>query len=119
MKVIIAGSRGITDYGLVDHAIEQSPFEFQIDEIVSGGALGVDSLGEDYASEHGVDLIIFPPNWKKYGKAAGVLRNTRMAEYADALIAVWDGKSKGTEHMIKTMNHMGKPVYVYECKLMN
>lgn len=47
-------------------------------------------------------LTIFKADWDKHGKAAGFKRNTEMAKYADALIAFWDGKSKGTKHMIDT-----------------
>lgn len=86
---------------------------FTITEVVSGTARGVDRLGEWWAEEHHIPLIQFPPNWESYGKGAGMVRNKEMAYYADALIAVWDGKSKGTKHMVDVMISLGKPVSLY------
>jgi len=98
MKVIIAGSRDFNDYGLLTYIcnIEIKPG----DEIVSGRARGADALGEKYAIEHGYPKRLFPANWRKYGKSAGYRRNEEMAKYGDKLIVFWDGKSKGTKHMI-------------------
>jgi predicted Rossmann-fold nucleotide-binding protein len=98
MIVIIAGSRNFTDYETLKEAIKESGF--QIHQIVSGGANGVDALGERYAKENGIDLVVFKADWDKWGKAAGPKRNKHMAEYADALIALYDGESKGTTNMI-------------------
>jgi hypothetical protein len=98
MKTIIAGSRIITKYEDVLEAI--SLVGWNITEVVSGGAKGVDKFGERYAEDHKIPLKRFPADWNKYGRGAGVIRNNDMAEYADALIAVWDLRSKGTKHMI-------------------
>ncbi|MEO5581136.1 MAG: SLOG family protein [Saprospiraceae bacterium] len=68
--------------------------------MVSGTARGTDMLGERYADEKGIPKKQFPADWPKYGKSAGYKRNTEMAKYADSLIAFWDGKSRGTKHMI-------------------
>ena len=73
-------------------------------EIVSGAANGADKLGEKYASEKEYSIKQFPADWNKYGKSAGYKRNEEMARYADALIAFWDGESKGTKHMIDLAN---------------
>lgn len=110
MKVIIAGPRFVNNPQFVAAAIAAS--KFIITEVVSGHARGVDQLGEDWAREHGVHYTLFPADWNKYGKAAGPRRNEQMAKYADALIAVWDGQSRGTGHMIRTMKNMEKIVYV-------
>ena len=75
--------------------------------IVSGHAKGADLLGERYSQDKGYDLEIFPANWKKFGKSAGFRRNEQMAEVADGLIVFWDGKSHGTEHMIKIAEENG------------
>ena len=100
MKIIIAGGRDFNDYNklcqICDHMLQNQ----QDIEIVSGTAKGADQLGEKYANEKGYKITRFPANWDKHGKAAGYLRNEEMAKYADALIAFWDNKSKGTEHMI-------------------
>jgi hypothetical protein len=99
MKVIIAGSRTITDAFLVRKAIEDSGFE--ITEVVCGGARGVDQMGELYARRHHLPVKYFPAHWKEFGKSAGFIRNREMAKYADALIAIWDGESRGTKNMIE------------------
>lgn len=109
MKTIIAGSRGITDYQTVWGAIIDSGI--YVTEVVSGGAKGVDLCGEKYASKHSIPIIKFIPDWSK-GKRAGIDRNNKMAEYADALVAVWDGVSRGTEHMINAARKRGLEVFV-------
>jgi hypothetical protein len=117
MKTIIAGSRKITDLGTVIKAISQCGFAEEITEVVSGTARGVDMLGEAMADANGIPVKKFPANWKPNGvfdKGAGYKRNVEMGEYADALIAVWDGESRGTKHMIDIMKGMGKKVYVYK-----
>jgi len=110
MKVIIAGSRTITDYDVVEAAIKESGFE--ITEVVSGGARGPDQIGEQYAARNSICLKQFIPNWKKLGRSAGYIRNEKMAEYGEALIAVWDGESKGTKHMIDSANKKGIKVFI-------
>jgi hypothetical protein len=112
MKVIVAGSREITSFKEVSLAIEKSGFE--ITEIISGTARGVDKLGEGWASLHKVPIKRFPAQWAKYGRGAGFKRNTEMAEYADALVAVWDGQSKGTKQMISEANRLLLKVFRYE-----
>lgn len=113
MKVIIAGSRGINNARLVLDAIEQSGFT--ITEVVSGGAYGVDKLGEVYALGRGIPVKQFIPDWQGYaGSRAGMVRNAQMGEYADALIAVWDGYSRGTNHMISVMARLKKPFHVHK-----
>jgi len=111
MKVIIAGSRSITDVNIVRRAVKLSGFE--ITEVVSGTARGVDRLGEQIAHELNIPVKRFPANWEKYGRRAGFLRNQEMAHYADALIAVWDGVSRGTKHMIEYARSCGLQVYVH------
>lgn len=110
MKTIIAGSRNITGYHQVTKAVEDSGF--QITEVVSGGANGVDKLGERLAKASLLPCKVFAADWNKYGKRAGYVRNSEMAEYAEALIAVWDGKSRGTDHMIRTARVQGLKVFV-------
>lgn len=110
MKVIIAGSRSITEYTTVVSAFQEWPYD-ECTMIVSGGARGVDKLGERIAKEWHLPIAIFTPNWDELGKRAGMLRNIQMAHFAEGLIAVWDGKSKGTKHMIDTMTNLGKPVF--------
>jgi hypothetical protein len=111
MKTIIAGSRSINEYALVERAIRESGFS--IKEVVSGGAAGADQLGEKWARKNGIPVKPFPADWERYGKTrAGFIRNSQMARYADALIAVWDGKSSGTADMIQKAKAAGLKVSV-------
>lgn len=102
-RIIIAGGRNFNDYNLlkekVDNIISDKRKTHQI-YIVSGKARGADSLGEKYANENGLNIMEFPADWDKHGRSAGYKRNLEMAENADALIAFWDGESRGTKHMI-------------------
>ena len=111
MKTIIAGSRGVTDTGLVLQACIDSGFK--IIEIVSGKARGVDTCGEEIAYEFNIPIKEFPADWSAYGRAAGAIRNEQMAKYAEALIAVWDGRSSGTKNMIKIAKQLGLKVYIH------
>ena len=111
MKTIIAGSRGITDIQHIRDAV--AGFDGEISEVVSGTARGVDRLGEQWAQEQSVPVARFPADWNQHGKKAGYLRNREMAAYADALIAVWDGVSRGTKNMIEEMEELEKVVHVH------
>lgn len=110
MRVIIAGTRSIEDYARVSSAVADS--EFVVDEVVSGAARGVDELGERWAQERGLPVVQFPAQWEKHGKAAGPKRNARMARYADALIAVWDGESSGTRDMLRKAYRRGLCIHL-------
>lgn len=105
MKVIIAGSRDIIDLNEVKQAIADSGFE--ISEVVCGCARGVDELGMIWATNNDIPVKRMPADWRRYGKQAGRERNIAMARYADALIAVWDGESPGTHHMMKVAKMQG------------
>lgn len=100
MKTIIAGSRAITDYQFIKYNLNNLGFYFDITEVVCGMAKGADLLGKQWAEENNIPVKEFPADWDKYGRRAGYIRNVEMAEYADALVAFWDGKSMGTQHMI-------------------
>jgi predicted Rossmann fold nucleotide-binding protein DprA/Smf involved in DNA uptake len=114
MRVIIAGSRTITNPLHVDLAVDMSGWFEQITEIISGCADGVDQLGIKFAEEMDIVIAEFPANWKMYGKQAGFKRNEDMAQYADGLIAIRENHSRGTSHMIQTMRDLGKPVFLME-----
>lgn len=113
MKVIIAGSREGATLEDVDVAMILSGWEAQIIEVVSGRAPGVDRLGEIWGGRRGLRVVPFPADWTRHGKAAGAIRNAQMAAYADALVAIWDGQSRGTKNMIETAEAQGLQVYVY------
>lgn len=98
-RVIIAGSRNFDDYDTLKKVCNFMLSNKKEVQIISGTAKGADKLGEQYALEKGYSINYFPADWSK-GKSAGYIRNELMAQNADALIAFWDGNSKGTKHMI-------------------
>ena len=114
MKIIIAGGRDFNNYYILEKVLNS--FKELIDEIISGDARGADELGARWATSNNIHVNHFPANWDYYGKAAGFIRNIEMADNADALIAFWDNKSKGTGHMIKTMQMKKKPYWVFNYK---
>lgn len=112
MRTIISGSRTITRIADVIDAIHKSGFEHEITEVVCGMAQGVDLNGKWIAEAilH-VPVVEFPAKWELHGKAAGPIRNTYMAINADALILVWDGKSRGSANMLKQAQDKGLIIY--------
>jgi len=115
MRVIIAGTRTIDRLAILEDAIKRSAFD--ITEVVSGGARGVDKLGELWARQHGIKCTVKAANWERDGKRAGYLRNVEMAKYADALLAIWDGTSPGTGMMIRIAKERGLRVFVFQPSL--
>lgn len=99
MRIIIAGSRSVAQAGF-DQAISQSVMLSQAEAILSGGARGVDLLAEAWARSMGLPVIRYNPDWKQFGRGAGIIRNRTMVENADALLAIWDGHSRGTRQII-------------------
>ena len=104
-RLIVNGSRTFDDYALLEKKLDAIISDLEDVEIVSGHARGADSLGERYAKEHGIPCKVMPAEWKKYGKAAGIIRNQQMIDYAKEeiplLVTFWDGKSHGTKHTIE------------------
>tara|TARA_R110001583_G_scaffold187206_1_gene348295 strand:- start:242 stop:592 length:351 start_codon:yes stop_codon:yes gene_type:complete len=114
MKLIIAGSRTFTDYKKICEVCDQILQNQNNIEIVSGAYYrGADKLGEKYATEKGFQLTIFPADWKRFGRAAGPKRNEQMANYADTLVAFWDGKSAGTKHMIEVAKSRNLKIKIF------
>ena len=106
MKIAIVGSRSFQDYGL----LMKTMASYTPTSIISGGAVGADKLAEKYAREIDINCIIFKPDWKRYGRAAGPKRNKQIVEAADRVIAFWNGKSRGTLSTINLAKKAGKPV---------
>lgn len=114
-KLIVAGGRDFDSYGAVSEEINHLAHGELADygvSIVSGMARGADRLAWEFAKQADVQCYVFPADWDTHGKAAGFIRNRQMAEFADGLLAFWDGESRGTKHMIETMRAMGKDVRV-------
>lgn len=115
IKLIVAGGRDFNDYALLSRvlfAIADVELADKSVSIVSGMARGADALGVRFAKEHGVLLHEFPADWDRYGKAAGHRRNEAMGDFADRLVAFYDGQSKGTAGMIAYMRKLGKPLTI-------
>ena len=109
MKIAIIGSRSLSPDNIGNYIQEN-------DEIVSGGAKGVDACAAEYAKSKGLKLTLFLPQYKLYGKAAPLIRNKQIVDYADKVIAFWDGHSKGTLSVIKYAEKVGKPCEVIRCE---
>ena len=102
-RVIVAGSRDFNNYKWLAVSLDRLLKNITDDiEIVCGMARGADRLGAQYAKEKGYHIKYMPADWDTYSNSAGYRRNVQMAEYADALVAFWDGHSPGTRHMIET-----------------
>lgn len=110
MNLIIAGSREL-DLKLSDIDTFVAIFDLAPKEVVSGGASGVDYIGGSWANVYNVPVKLMLADWGQHGKAAGPIRNKAMAEYGDALLLIWDGKSKGSASMLKEMKKLKKPIY--------
>lgn len=114
-RVIIAGSRSFSNYELLkEHCLSllQEKRRTHRVIIVSGHAHGADTMGERFAKEQGLTIELHPAKWRALGKAAGMIRNAEMARASDALIAFWDGRSRGTAHMISFARRRGLEVSV-------
>jgi hypothetical protein len=113
MKTIIAGSRNISFETTIDYLCEVR-FLINITEVISGTARGVDTHGEWFANRYEIPVKQFPANWDEYGKSAGMIRNQEMCDYADALICIWDGVSKGTKQMLSLAKKKKMPIFLLE-----
>lgn len=104
MKLMVVGSRSIKDFDL-------SPYiSADVETVISGGAGGIDSLAEQYADQHRLSKYILRPRYNLYGRAAPLKRNEKMVEIADAVLIIWDGRSKGTQYTLKYAKKINKPI---------
>jgi hypothetical protein len=112
MKLIVGGSRDVhIHHDELFEIIEKFGILYELTEIVSGCASGIDSDAIEFAEKYKIKLKKFPADWDKYGGLAGPRRNLEMAQYSDALLLIWDGKSRGSANMLSRMKAMGKPIY--------
>jgi predicted Rossmann-fold nucleotide-binding protein len=118
-RVVVAGSRNIQNRTLIftklDKILGQKIQTHKV-KIISGCAVGPDTLGAKWAFEHGQAVEKMPAEWGKFGKKAGMIRNRAMLESADAVICFHDGKSAGTKQMIEITKQSGKPIRIVEVK---
>jgi len=115
MKLAIIGSRSVNCYPTVSREVKS--MRFNVSEVISGGAVGTDSLAEKIAAELNVKLTIIKPEWRRFGKSAGIIRNKKIVEESDFCIAFWDGKSKGTHSGIEFCKKMNKGYKVVQVPL--
>lgn len=106
MKIAIVGSRSLTDIPLDPYVPREA------EEIVTGGAKGIDLLAAEYAKAKGLKLTEFLPQYEKYGRAAPIVRNKEIVDYADKIIVFWDGRSKGAASVIRYAEKIKKPLQV-------
>ena len=106
MRLLVAGSRSVATFDLSAYI----PSDTEL--IISGGAKGIDAIAEQYADRHGISKLVLRPDYKRYGRAAPLRRNLCMVELADAVLAVWDGISKGTQYTIECARRENKPLTV-------
>lgn len=113
-RMIVAGGRNYSNQNIVNYYIDR--VKDVCDSrglnlvIVCGMATGADTLGRNYAISNGLEVLEFPADWNRYGKSAGYIRNKEMGDVADSAIVFWDGRSKGSKHMIDIMHELRKPV---------
>ena len=110
MKLAVIGSRGFDNYELVEKVLND--YKDKVTLLISGGAKGADTLGEQWAKNNNIETLIFPADWIKYGKRAGFVRNNDIVYSCDLCVAFWDGNSKGTLDSINKAKAMNKEVIV-------
>ena len=108
MKVAVIGSRTFKDKERLFAVLSSN----NITHIISGGAIGADTIAEQWAAANNIPVTIYKPDWEKFGKSAGFIRNYDIIKDAEMIIAFWDGESKGTEHSLKYANKIGKKIVV-------
>lgn len=117
MKVAIVGSRSISDQMFVEYLFNCFLYIFgKPTKIISGGARGIDSFAEDFAHTSNIELQVFRPDWSKYGKKAGFVRNEDIIKNCDICLAIWDGESHGTKHDLELCEQYKKDLVLFNYK---
>ena len=120
IKLAIVGSRSITDEKFVNRILNCYKFMFGLPiKIISGGAKGIDSIGESWADKLNIEKEIFIPDWETNGKAAGFIRNEDIIKNCDVCLAIWDGESHGTKNDFDLCEKYQKPLLVFNIKEFN
>ncbi len=108
MKLAVVGSRSFEDQQMLNTVLDG----FNFDLLISGGAKGADLMGENYAIQNGIETLIFKPDWERYGRSAGFIRNKDIISNCDTVVAFWDGQSKGTLSSINLAKQMKKELII-------
>ncbi len=114
MRIVVGGCRNFSDYELIERHLDRllAPYDHSGIVFLSGHCAGVDLLAERYAKEHALAVELYPANWKRYGRAAGPIRNEEMVIQADCVVAFWDGASRGTKSLISYAQKQGKELHI-------
>lgn len=116
-KLAIVGSRSFNDKAFIDKLLNDYKFIFGLPyEVISGGAIGIDTFGENWAKENNIETRIFKPDWAKYGKKAGFIRNEDIIKNCDVCLAIWDGESHGTKNDIELCEKYKKDLVLYNAQ---
>ncbi len=107
MKVAIIGSRSLTNVDISSFIPKETT------EIITGGAIGIDTLAEEIADKRKISKSVIRPEYEKYGKTAPLIRNKEIVERSELVIAVWDGKSRGTKFTMNYANELKREIKVY------
>ena len=117
MRYIVAGGRDFNDADRLNTVLTRFVEGHDLQTIISGCAKGADTLGMRFATRYCDGLVIgldeYPADWATYNKAAGRIRNQQMAQEADGLIAFWNGRSRGTKHMIECATRCNLEIHIY------
>lgn len=120
MRIGIVGSRSITDYDIISknffEYLSKNNLEISDIEICSGGATGVDSLAKKLSIDYNIPIQEYLPDWKRYGRSAGIIRNGIIVDNSDIILAFYDGESKGTLSTINNARKKNKDVIIYKSK---
>ena len=111
MKLAVVGSRNYDNAFQLNEVLMKRKDEITL--VISGGSKGADAMAEQWAKLNGIETLIFLPDWSKYGRSAGVMRNHEIIKYCDLCIAFWDGKSKGTASSIRLCKKYGRSCEVF------
>lgn len=119
MKLAVIGSRTFNNYHQMKVCIDQLRKKYRISCIISGGANGADKLAERYAAENNIPIEIYQPEWDKFGKSAGFIRNNTIWNNSDFGIAFWDGCSVGTKHSFNIAKKQKKELFIFNFKMID
>lgn len=114
-KIMVCGSRTINDEKLIFSKLDDILIDYPNMVLISGNAKGVDSIGEKWAKSHDIQIELYKPDWQKYGRAAGIIRNKVMVENSDFVVIFWDGVSKGTKSDIDFCKKLNKSFLLVRC----
>ena len=116
MKLAVVGSRDFHDYAWLEQCLLSVTGDEMPEAVVSGGARGADELAGRFAGERGIPLVVVPAEWDRFGRSAGPMRNEKIVDLADVVVAFWDGRSRGTRDTLSRARRAGRRVVIFPCE---